>query len=43
MRIADECHLDVSTTLYPLSDANRALADLRAGKVHGAAVLEVPH
>ncbi|MGA7814015.1 zinc-dependent alcohol dehydrogenase family protein [Caballeronia sp.] len=43
MRIADECHLDVSTTLYPLRDANRALADLRAGKVHGAAVLEVRH
>jgi len=28
-------------TTYPLADANRALADLRAGRVRGAAVLVV--
>jgi propanol-preferring alcohol dehydrogenase len=29
------------TTVYPLADANRALDDLRAGRVTGAAVLKV--
>jgi propanol-preferring alcohol dehydrogenase len=41
MRIADEVPLQVSTTRYGLTDANQALSDLRAGKVHGAAVLDV--
>jgi propanol-preferring alcohol dehydrogenase len=27
------------TTTYPLTEANRALADLRAGRFEGAAVL----
>jgi propanol-preferring alcohol dehydrogenase len=31
--------LRVRTAVYPLADANRALDDLRAGRVHGAAVL----
>jgi propanol-preferring alcohol dehydrogenase len=30
-----------SVTPYPLADAERALADLRDGRVHGAAVIEV--
>jgi propanol-preferring alcohol dehydrogenase len=29
----------VTTTTYPLQKANEALADLRAGRFHGAAVL----
>ncbi|MGK2939290.1 MAG: alcohol dehydrogenase, partial [Solirubrobacteraceae bacterium] len=29
------------TTAYPLQDAERALADLRAGRLEGAAVLDV--
>jgi propanol-preferring alcohol dehydrogenase len=29
----------VHTTTYPLARANEALADLRAGRVQGAAVL----
>jgi len=41
MRIAAEVPLEVSTTRYSLADANQALDDLRAGKVHGAAVLDV--
>jgi propanol-preferring alcohol dehydrogenase len=28
-------------SVYPLSDANRALDDLRAGRLSGAAVLEI--
>jgi propanol-preferring alcohol dehydrogenase len=31
--------LQVHTRCYPLADAQTALADLRAGRVHGAAVL----
>jgi propanol-preferring alcohol dehydrogenase len=31
--------LQVSTTLYPLERANDALADLRSGRIEGAAVL----
>lgn len=31
--------VDTHTTAYPLADANRALADLRAGAITGAAVL----
>jgi propanol-preferring alcohol dehydrogenase len=34
--------LDVRTTVYPLESANQALADLRAGRVEGAAVLVPP-
>jgi propanol-preferring alcohol dehydrogenase len=39
MRLAAELPLQVHTTRYPLVDANRALDDLRAGRVSGAAVL----
>jgi propanol-preferring alcohol dehydrogenase len=30
-----------SVSSYPLADAERALTDLREGRVHGAAVIEV--
>lgn len=39
MRIADQVPLQVHTTRYALADANRALADLRDGRLAGAAVL----
>lgn len=41
MRLAQELRLEIETTRYPLGDANRALADLREGRVTGAAVLTV--
>lgn len=41
MRIATERRLEVDTTTYALADANRALNDLREGKLTGAAVLAV--
>ncbi|MDN7859742.1 zinc-dependent alcohol dehydrogenase family protein [Burkholderia cepacia] len=39
MRIADAMPLRVEAVRYALTDANRALDDLRAGRVSGAAVL----
>jgi propanol-preferring alcohol dehydrogenase len=39
MRIADQFPLRTETTPYPLERANEALADLRNGKLTGAAVL----
>jgi propanol-preferring alcohol dehydrogenase len=42
MRIAAETRLDVSVTPYPLEEANRALEDLRSGRLVGAAVLVPP-
>ncbi|MDQ7978630.1 zinc-dependent alcohol dehydrogenase family protein [Paraburkholderia sp. SARCC-3016] len=39
MRIANEVPLKIETTAYPMADANRALDDLRGGRVAGAAVL----
>ena len=39
MRLAAAVPLDVQTTGYALKDANQALADLRAGRLEGAAVL----
>jgi propanol-preferring alcohol dehydrogenase len=39
MRIAGDVPLDIETTVYPFTDANRALADLRDGRLTGAAVL----
>lgn len=39
MRLASEIPLVVHTQRYALADANRALEDLRAGLIHGAAVL----
>ncbi|WP_131113689.1 zinc-dependent alcohol dehydrogenase family protein [Lichenihabitans psoromatis] len=37
--LAPSMGIDVKTTLYPLQQANQALADLRAGRFKGAAVL----
>ena len=39
MQVAASVPLRTAVTQYPLEDANRALADLRAGRVEGAAVL----
>jgi propanol-preferring alcohol dehydrogenase len=39
LRQAPEIGIVTETTRYPLREANRALADLRAGKFEGAAVL----
>ncbi|OAJ53513.1 alcohol dehydrogenase [Paraburkholderia ginsengiterrae] len=41
MRIADEICFEIATTTYPLTDANRALRDLRDGRLTGAAVLKI--
>ncbi|WP_370646760.1 zinc-dependent alcohol dehydrogenase family protein [Cupriavidus sp. UGS-1] len=41
MRIADEVSLHMQVTPYALTDANRALSDLRAGRLAGAAVLRI--
>ncbi|MGP8432081.1 zinc-dependent alcohol dehydrogenase family protein [Paraburkholderia fungorum] len=41
MRVAAETHLAIKTTTYPLSEANRALSDLREGRLTGAAVLTI--
>jgi alcohol dehydrogenase, propanol-preferring len=42
MRIAGETHLELHTQTYALADANRALTDLREGRLAGAAVLSIP-
>lgn len=39
LAIAPLAHVRTTTHVYPLSEANRALADLRAGRFQGAAVL----
>ncbi|HZS58141.1 MAG TPA: zinc-dependent alcohol dehydrogenase family protein [Gemmatimonadaceae bacterium] len=39
MRLAPTVPVKTTITTYPLAHANRALADLRAGRLHGAAVL----
>jgi alcohol dehydrogenase, propanol-preferring len=39
MRIAGQVPLRIETTRYPLREANRALSDLREGRLTGAAVL----
>ena len=39
LALAPKIGLRVKTTPYPLTQANQALADLRAGRFHGAAVL----
>lgn len=39
LAIAGQAGVRTHTTAYPLSDANRAIADLRTGKLNGAAVL----
>jgi propanol-preferring alcohol dehydrogenase len=39
LKLAPQIHIQVTTTRYPLTEANRALDDLRAGRFEGAAVL----
>ena len=39
LKMAATLKIRTHTTLYPLADANRALADLREGRIEGAAVL----
>jgi propanol-preferring alcohol dehydrogenase len=39
MRLAAELPIETTVRLYPLEQANKALADLRAGRLTGAAVL----
>jgi len=39
LRLAPQVGIVMETTRYPLGEANQALADLRAGRFHGAAVL----
>ena len=39
LKLAPQIGIAVQTTRYPLREANRALADLRAGRFEGAAVL----
>jgi propanol-preferring alcohol dehydrogenase len=41
IRLADEIPLEIETTCYTLADANRALSDLRDGRLTGAAVLSM--
>jgi len=42
LRLAPQIGIVTETTSYPMQHANEALADLRAGKFHGAAVLVPP-
>ena len=39
LRLAPEMGIVTKITSYPLNQANQALADLRAGRFEGAAVL----
>jgi propanol-preferring alcohol dehydrogenase len=39
LKLSPQIHIQVTTTRYALSEANRALDDLRAGRFEGAAVL----
>jgi len=39
LKLAPEIGIVTKTTTYPLEQANEALADLRAGRFEGAAVL----
>jgi len=39
LRLAPSAGIVTQTTTYPLRQANQALADLRAGRFEGAAVL----
>ncbi len=38
-KIVKQAHINTHIQKYPLEDANRALDDLRYGKLNGAAVL----
>jgi len=39
MQVANRVPIETHVTPYPLAQANQALADLRAGRLAGAAVL----
>jgi propanol-preferring alcohol dehydrogenase len=39
LALASRLRIRTSVSQYPLPDANRALADLREGRIEGAAVL----
>jgi propanol-preferring alcohol dehydrogenase len=39
LAFASRAHIETTTTRYDLADANRALSDLRDGRLTGAAVL----
>jgi propanol-preferring alcohol dehydrogenase len=39
LRLAPQMNIVTKTSAYPLTEANQALADLRAGRFEGAAVL----
>jgi propanol-preferring alcohol dehydrogenase len=41
MALAPRVGVSTEVSVYPLEDANLALADLRAGRFHGAAVLDL--
>ncbi len=41
MQLAGEIQLEIAATPYPLREANRALSDLRDGRLAGAAVLTI--
>lgn len=41
MRLAAAIPLEIAATPYPLREASRALSDLRAGQLVGAAVLTI--
>ena len=40
LALAPQIGIVTTTTVYPLRQANQALADLRAGRFDGAAVLQ---
>ena len=42
LKLAERLHIKVTTTPYPFDQADQALADLAADRVHGAAVLSFP-
>ena len=39
--LLEQFSIEAQVTTYPLGEANRALDDLRAGRIHGSAVLDV--
>jgi len=42
LRLAPEVPVRTEIEVFPLAEANEALARLRAGRIHGAAVLQLP-
>ena len=41
LRLAPQTGVRIEVSSYPLAEANRALDDLRAGRIRGSAVLEI--